>query len=306
MGQIASRGLNNLAFFSRKPRIEIPLVQNSEPLTTYSASKTYVTLIVGDGDNLSFLKRSRREWMLERVDRCRADPSYKGCFPLVWTLSPQTLHAAPDWARWYFNKSYTTGHDYFALPPSGDLYAYPTEMPESDQAAFIRNTERDCVLLNTSGSVVWEWFTAWGRAIHNYFPKYAERGVMRSGFAVNVPYLFPIPEFVSFFENVHYKVLGGRFVLFKPREWRGTSKNTTHIPFTGNQHLSAKDMAAELNRYPKGTVSHIYLTSDGGATLGDLYDLVALLDEHVAVVPAGVATDMALAASAQHDQQFVI
>lgn len=105
---------------------------------------------------------------------------------------------------------------------------------------------------------------------------------------------------------MHYKVLGGRFVLFKPREWRGTSKNTTHIPFTGNQHLSAKDMAAELNRYPKGTVSHIYLTSDGGATLGDLYDLVALLDEHVAVVPAGVATDMALAASAQHDQQFVI
>lgn len=58
--------------------------------------------------------------------------------------------------------------------------------------------------------------------------------------------------------------------------------------------LTVKNMAAEVNGFPKGTVSHIYLTQDGGANLGTLYDLVPLLDEHVEIVNHNILADMAI------------
>jgi hypothetical protein len=39
-----------------------------------------------------------------------------------------------------------------------------------------------------------------------------------------------------------------------------------------------------LNNNPTGTVSHIYVTSDGGASLDTIYSLIPLLAEHVQVV----------------------
>jgi hypothetical protein len=41
-------------------------------------------------------------------------------------------------------------------------------------------------------------------------------------------------------------------------------------------------------------VGHVYLTSDGGASLSSLYELVALLDDHVEVVDHNTLADMAL------------
>ena len=84
----------------------------------------YVAFVIGDGDNINFMKGSRRDWFLDRVQRCQADPSYKGCFPLLWSASPQLLHLAPDWLRWYYEQARLTKRDYFVLPPSGDLYRY--------------------------------------------------------------------------------------------------------------------------------------------------------------------------------------
>ena len=43
-------------------------------------------------------------------------------------------------------------------------------------------------------------------------------------------------------------------------------------------------MGKRINDFKKGTVTHIYLTSDGGAGLATLYELVPFLEEHVAVV----------------------
>lgn len=298
MGQIASSGVSNLAFFSRKPPINTPIIQNPEKAQQhFNKSKTYITLIVGDGDNVAFVRGSRRDWVEQRVRQCQADPSSRGCFPLVWTLSPHVLHLAPDWARWYFEQSHATQHDYFVLPPSGDLYSYPSLMHGEDQDAFIRNTEKDCTLLNTSGIVAWEWFGSWAHAIERYFPKYSEHGIVNAAFAVDVPFDLPVPSFWKPWKQDRYKVLNDRVVLFRPREWRGTSGSSS-IPFSKDTMLSAKDMAAELNAYPKGTVSHIYLTSDGGAKLDDLYDLVKGLQEHVSIVSHGVAARMALQASA--------
>eukprot|EP00854_Cymbomonas_tetramitiformis_P005561 gene5561-6746_t len=244
MGQIASNGVPNLSFFSRKAKVGSPMLQNIAPAPGYNKSKTYIGIVVGDGDNIAFIRTSRRRWFMDRA------------------------------ARWYYNNSYASKHDYFVLPPSGDLYAYPAMMPEDMQANFMSNTERDCVLLNTSASVTWEWFDTWSTAIKHVYPKYAKQNTVRGLFAVNVPYMFPV---LNFGPKEHYKILGGKVVLFKPREWRGPACTPKSACPT------AHELAAEINGYPKGTVSHIYVTSDGGGNLGDIYDMVAALDEHVEV-----------------------
>lgn len=269
MGQIASDGFNNLAFFSRKPRISVPLLQNPDPQLKYNKSKTYMAFVVGDGDNLNFLKGSRKDWIKQRVGYCAKDPSYKNCFPLLWSISPQTLHLAPDMLVWYYNQSYMTKNDYFVLPPSGDLYSYPSEMSSTDQDSFVSNTERDCFLMNTSATVAWEFTLTWGHAINEYFPRYDKRGIVRGFFPVNVPFNFPVLEFEK---DEYYKIIGKKTVLFKPREWRGT-KNSS-IPFSHKNYLTVEEMANEINGYPEGTISNIYLTSDGGANLDTLYNLV--------------------------------
>ena len=49
------------------------------------------------------------------------------CFPLMWSLSPHLLTLAPAMARWFYAGAAATGADYFVLPPSGHLYAYPSQ-----------------------------------------------------------------------------------------------------------------------------------------------------------------------------------
>ena len=46
-----------------------------------------------------------------------------------------------------------------------------------------------------------------------------------------------------------------------------------------------------------GTVSHLYLTSDGGMNLNTLYNMTKLLGDHVELVNHNTLADMALSAS---------
>ena len=209
MGQIASNGANNLAFYSRKSAVATPLPQNPTGRPIFDATKTYVSFVIGDGDNINFMKGSRRDWFLDRVQRCKADPSYKGCFPLLWSASPQLLHLAPDWLRWYYDQARQTTKDYFVLPPSGDLYSYPGQMQPADQAQFVANTERDCTLMNTSATVEWEFSDTWPQAVKDYYPRYSARGIVRSLFAVNVPYMMPTGIFKK---GEYYRVLDGESI----------------------------------------------------------------------------------------------
>lgn len=300
MGQIASDSAANLAFFSRVARIAAPLAQNPDasPKVVYNASKTYMAFVVGDGDNVGMVLGSRFDWMQQRAAQCASSGSQSPCYPLMWSLSPQSLHLAPGIARWYYQQSYATGVDYFVLPPSGDLYSYPSMMGEADQQTFVANTERDAHLMNTSGAVDWEWFGTWAGAFKGFFPKYAANSIVRSLFGVNVPFNFPVLPF--FGSNDTYRIVGASdakavpgVIVFRPREWRG-SGNTT-IPFAQKEYLTPQAMADELNGYPKGTVGHIYLTSDGGASVASFDKLVALLDEHVQIVNHNAIADMALA-----------
>merc|ERR1719313_1944293 len=97
MGQVATSGVSNLAFFSRKGSITTPLQQVADPpVHAYNKSKTYMAFIIGDGDNIALDKGQAYGWMQDRVSRCTADQSRNSCFPLVWTLSPALLHLAPE------------------------------------------------------------------------------------------------------------------------------------------------------------------------------------------------------------------
>ena len=52
-------------------------------------------------------------------------------------------------------------------------------------------------------------------------------------------------------------------------------------------------MAAEITNYPPGTVTHLYLTSDGGLNLPMLYRMIDMLGDHVKVVNHEELTEMA-------------
>jgi GxGYxYP putative glycoside hydrolase C-terminal domain len=310
MGQVATADASCMSFWSRKGAIDKPLVQNQQPRQrqrqqqqqqVYDASKTYIALVVGDGDNIGMVKTRNLEWVRKRMAYCNNETMAHNCFPLSWTISPHMLYLAPDLLKWYYSQGKNTTQDFFLLPPSGYLYSYPSLMQSQDQERFVQRTEETAHLLNTSGIVAWEWTLTWGGAIKNYFPRYATKSIVRGLFAVNVPFNAPIG---AFGRNEHYKLISrdnGTVVLFKPREWRGTS-GRGDVPFSKAEYLPPKDMAAEINGYDKGTICYIYLTSDGGADLDSLYDLVPLLGDHVKVVSHESATDMALQRGARQDE----
>ena len=300
MGQVASAGTINLAYWTQAKPVTTPLPFNPTPTTIYNSSKTYIAFLVGDGDNLDYLQSSRRIWIAERLQMCQKT---NGCqYPLLWTISPHVLYLAPDWARWYAEQLLLTKLDRFALPPSGDLYSYPELFPEKDQNTFVTNTERDATLLSTSVTTDWEWATRWTKSIEEWFPKYAKNGIIDAVVTVNTPYNLPTLAFGKDLykvcnEKICMKDVGGdgnKTVVFKPHEWRGTRGST--IPFANEENLNVSAMAKEINGYAHGSVTAIYLTSDGGGNLADIDQLVKVLGEHVEVVGTSIGA-MAMAAS---------
>jgi hypothetical protein len=294
MGAIASEA-SNLSFFSTRaaPITESNVVtQNGLEPVSYDASRTYVAFVVGDGDNVGYITTTRRDWFRQRIAQCASGSA--SCPPLTWTISPHLTRLAPDLLRWYYDRSHQTGHDYFTLPPSGHLYAYPSSLAESAQDRFVAATEEDACILGVGGTVHWDWLGTWRDAEGHFLPKYARAGgPIRGVFPVNVPYL--LPTFTWWPSSRFFEVLtgadGGRLALFKPREWRGVGNDADiHL-------LSPRRMADEIAAYPRGTVTWVYLTSDGGLTLENSFlALAQLLPPHVQLVSTDTAANLALAA----------
>ena len=84
--QVASSGVNNFSFFNRRASIESgaeladylagSLLATRQDIAAgrlvYDPAVTYMSLIVGDGDNIAFMKGGRRGWMEERVSYCQS------------------------------------------------------------------------------------------------------------------------------------------------------------------------------------------------------------------------------------------
>lgn len=293
MGAIASEAAN-LSFFSTRTTPITgsgAVVQNELEAVTYDPSKTYVAFVIGDGDNLQYMLTTRRDWFQQRIADCEANPST--CLPLTWSVSPHLGRLAPDVLRWYYERSHRSRKDYFVLPPSGHLYAYPSSLAESAQNAFVRATEEDACVLGVNGVVHWDMVGTWHDAEDHFLPKYTKGGAIKGVFPINVPYAFPTFEWWE--DDQFFEVLsgadGGNVALFRPREWRGVKDDTS--PFG----LSPQAMANELGAYPKGTVTWVYMTSDGGLTLQNSFlALSKILPAHVKLVSTDTAAKLALAA----------
>lgn len=297
MGAIPTE-TGNLSFFSsRRPEIKNTgeLEHNEAQNIEYDPNKTYVAFVIGDGDNIDYIMRTRNVWFRQRLADCEKQDN--SCEPITWSISPHLPNIAPEVLQWYFKQAHKTGKDYFILPPSGHLYSYPTSMNEQDQTRFVKATEDDARLLGIHGTVHWDWAGTWKDAEEIFLPKYARTdGVVRGIFPVNVPYM--LPTFPWWPEEDFYNVLtgkdGGKVVVFRPREWRGIDNDED--PF----YYSPQKMSDELGGYPKGTVSWVYMTSDGGLNLENSFmEMVKLLPEHVQLVSADAASSLALQADGE-------
>lgn len=297
MGAIASEA-GNLSFFAtRSAPITGPeeLERTAPEDVAYDPTKTYVAFVIGDGDNIAFILSTRNVWLGQRLADCRKADN--ACQPLTWSISPHLASLAPDVLKWYYASLRQTGRDWFILPPSGHLYAYPSSLAEADQDRFVAATERDARILGVQSTVHWDWAETWNDAEDHFLPKYARTdGVIRGIFPVNVPYM--LPAFPWWPEDQYSRVLvgpdGGRTALFRPREWRGIDNDEDAF------YLSPQKMAEELGGYPRGTVTGVYMTSDGGLNLENSFmALVRLLPPHVQLVGADTAARLALAAAAR-------
>lgn len=295
MGAIATE-TGNLSFFSsRRAPITAAtrIAPNAPEAIEYDPAKTYVAFLVGDGDNVQYMMTTRHDWFRKRIAECGA--SNGACPPLTWTISPHLPELAPDVLEWYYETSHQTAADYFTLPPSGHLYAYPSSLAEEDQDRFVAATEADARLLGLGTTVHWDWSGTWYDAESHFLPKYARTdGVIRGVFPVNVPYM--VPAFTGWPADQFFEIItgadGGRLVLFRPREWRGVDGSDTTF------FATPEDMAKELAGYPKGTVAGVYMTSDGGLTLENAFlPMAKLLPPYVQLVSADAAARLALAAA---------
>jgi hypothetical protein len=196
--------------------------------------------------------------------------------------------------QWYYSSSHQTGKDYFILPPSGHLYAYPSSLRDDEQKQFVAETEQDARVLGVNSTVHWDWFQTWRTAEDDFLPRYARAGGAIHGvFPVNVPYM--LNAFSWWPSNQFFKVLAGedgsKVTVFRPREWRGVDDRDQEF------FLSPQHMAEELGGYPPGTVTWIYMTSDGGLSLENSFmKLVKLVPAHVQLVSADTAAKLALSA----------
>lgn len=293
MGAIPTRTTNLSFFDSRRAPIvraaDLPAI--APEAIDYDPAKTYVAFVVGDGDNIRYMMSTRKEWMEQRLAACRgASPR---CPPLTWSISPHLPDLAPDVLAWYYRAAQSTGADYFILPPSGYQYAYPTSLNDGDQARFAAATERAARILGTRSVVHWEWFQSWREATGIFLPRYAHAGgQIRGIFPINVPYMFE--AFTWWPAGQTYEVLtgagGGKLAVFRPQSWRGVDDSDDY-------HVSPQHMADRLGALPKGTVTWVYMTSDGGLSLKNSYfELFKVLPAHVQIVSTDAAAELAIRA----------
>lgn len=294
MGAIPTE-TSNLSFFStrRPPITETTELEHTPPEEVeYDPSKTYVAFVIGDGDNVAYMMSARKNWLRQRKSDCeQADHE---CAPITWSISHHLPRLAPDVLRWYYKSARETGKDYFVLPPSGHFYAYPTSLNSTDRARFAAATEQDAKVLGVSGVVHWDWADTWKDAEAQFLPQYAKPdGAIRGVFPVNVPYMFE--AFPWWPKSDFYKIItgrdGGSVVVFRPRAWRGIDNDSN--PF----FQSPQKMAEELGGYPPGTVTWVYMTSDGGLNLENSFMVLEdILPSHVRLVSADAAARLALTA----------
>jgi len=287
MGQVASH-IPNIGFHlvgEKDPVADLPFVPKERESKVYDASKVYVAIIVGDGDNFWHLKYSHHTYMDQRKEKCNENP--ESCFPMAWSMSPEAARSGrmADVVNNLFARMKSSGgDDRIVLPPSGSLYSYPGMMSDVGQEEYIEGMDEDLKNYGTRMSVHWEWFYDWMHTVKTYFPKWASFTSEPRGFILtNVPYLFPMGLFGL---KSDFRVINDSVYLFRPNEWRYSSQKGS---------LSPSEMAAKVNAFEPGYISPIYTTRDGSLDVVNMsFEMVDMLNDNVEVVDVETLLDLAV------------
>jgi hypothetical protein len=292
LGQIATEHARNLAFWSTREQFapQEALVQKPAAPIAYNASKTYVALVYGDMDNIDISQSFGKDHMVYRASKCL---NRDDCFPITWTISPNLIDMAPMHVRWYFSQA--SNADWFIMPPSGTLYAYPSQMPVDVQKLYIQRQNAQANVLNSSGAVHWEFMLTWNKALDEFFPLYANDPSTQSANAVhafflnNAPWVFPIMPMQILGET--YRFYGNpqdpdhSIVVFKPTfNWCGDCPS-------GGLNLTSAQVADRLNALPAGSVQYVYTIQN--TDISRLFELPDHLAEHVELVGYQQLIDLA-------------
>lgn len=139
------------------------------------ANTVYVTMTIGEGDNLQYCQRYMRTlW---------EDPA-RGDTPINWTISPVLADAAPAIFRYYQETS--TENDLLVCGPSGAGYTYGGSWPERDLDRYTALTGR--YLERTGLDLVYAynnrdddgWIPLSGRVLESYRRHTGLRGIFQS------------------------------------------------------------------------------------------------------------------------------
>lgn len=150
---------------SRPPRVSRRSLENT----------VYVTMTVGEGDNLQYCQRYMRTlW----------DDPARGEAPTNWTISPVLADAAPSIYRYY--QQTATENDLLICGPSGAGYTYGGSWPEADFDAYTALTGR--YLKETGLDLVYAynnrddegWIPIGGTVLDSYRRNTELRGIFQS------------------------------------------------------------------------------------------------------------------------------
>lgn len=155
----------NLAWFSRFPPVETLTQPAPIDAGPYSADKTYVAIIVSDGDNMQIdqgrIDDSDGLGISSRASTCAQTGA--SCPPLSWTMSNRLAEFAPIILRWWYQQA--TLADSFVLGPSGFGYVYPALLSEHDSAIWANATAEAARRLGMTGYVHWDILGSWDAAM---------------------------------------------------------------------------------------------------------------------------------------------
>ena len=245
---IASDWAENLSFLASVPPPAAPkrYVQPDDAVgvSSYSRERTYVAVVVSDGDNLAQDWSNLRPALERRL-------ALRSRVPVSWTVSNRWLDFGWPVLEWFYGAiARSGGHDSLLMGPSGFGYVFPGAIvDERDRATFARRTIAAAEALDMQAYVHWDVDHSHDRstAAVRMYNHSAIRGVFMLGSD-------PIDD-----------VVGDVVVINHPP-----------IPW-GFTNASAA--AATLNQLPKGSITYVYANMKADPALVD--ELAAALEPHV-------------------------
>lgn len=247
---IASDWAENLSFLSRLPPVHA-LAQPADAVVepAYDGGRTYVALIMSDGDNLA------QDWTNLRPNLERRI-GLRSKVPVSWTLSNRWATFGGPVLRWFYQAAASSGgYDSFLMGPSGYGYVFPGAIADSGaRREFASRTAAAAASLGMEAYVHWDedfGLDARARARAVAAIRLYNGTAVRGAFALATN---PLPD-----------VVGDVTVVNRPAlPWGFTN---------------ASEAAAVLNALPRGTLSYAYQNMKADPASVDA--LAALLQPHV-------------------------